>query len=104
MYGDKIRCRHWRCGMTLHIGGNTVVPIKSIIAIIDIEAIKDSVVSNEFIQVSEDEGFVVEVSDEETKSLILTEYKKETIIYMSPISSTTLLKRSSFVEDISMIK
>lgn len=90
--------------MTLHIGGNTVVPIKSIIAIIDIEAIKDSVVSNEFIQVSEDEGFVVEVSDEETKSLILTEYKKETIIYMSPISSTTLLKRSSFVEDISMIK
>ena len=90
--------------MTLHIGGNTVVPIKSIIAIIDLKVIKDSIVSNEFIQIAEDEDFVVEVSDEETKSLVLTEYEKETVIYMSPISSTTLLKRSTFAWDISMIK
>lgn len=90
--------------MTLHIGGNTVVPIRSIIAIIDLKGIEDSIISKEFMQVAEDEGFVMEVSDEEIKSLVLTEYKKETVIYMSPISSTTLLKRSTFVEDISMIK
>lgn len=104
MYGDKIRLGHWRCDMTLHIGGNTVVPIKSIIAIIDFGAVKESIINSEFVQIAKDEGFVVNVSDEGIKSLVLTEYEKETVIYMSPISSTTLLKRSTFAWDISMIK
>ena len=83
--------------MTLHIGGNTVVPMKSIIAIIDLEAVEESIINKEFMQVAKDEGFVVKVLDEGVKSLVLTEYKKETVIYVSPISSTTLLKRSTFV-------
>ncbi len=90
--------------MTLHLGGNTIVPIKDIIAIIDVEIIKDSVVNREFIQVAKDEGFIVDVSKEEAKSLVLTESGKNTVIYMSPISSTTLLKRSTFIKDISVIK
>lgn len=90
--------------MTLHIGGNTVVPMSSVIAIIDLEAMKDSTINSEFIQIAEDEGFVTQVSDEETKSLVLTEYKKRTAIYMSPISSATLLKRSTLNLDMSTIK
>lgn len=90
--------------MTLHIGGNIVVPINDIIAIIDAEMIDISDANKEFMQVSKDEGFVVDISKEETKSVIISQCEKNTVIYMSPISSTTLLKRSKFIEDISIIK
>ncbi|HHW71412.1 MAG TPA: DUF370 domain-containing protein [Clostridiales bacterium] len=90
--------------MILHIGGDVVVPIKEIIAILDMETIKNSEINQEFMQISKDEGFIVDVSKDEVKSVVISQCKKHTVIYMSPISSTTLLKRSKFIEDISIIK
>ncbi|NMA96091.1 MAG: DUF370 domain-containing protein [Clostridiales bacterium] len=81
--------------MIVHIGGNKVVPAKSIIAIIGLDVKEESNINREFLQIAKDEDFVEKVSNEKTKSLVITEYRQETVIYMSPISSSTLLKRSS---------
>jgi ABC-type antimicrobial peptide transport system permease subunit len=88
--------------MILHLGGDAVVPTEDIIAIIDMEAAAQAAINKEFIKTAEEEGFVQYISDDPPKSFILAEVNKKTILFMSPISSVTLLKRSGFIGDISM--
>ena len=87
--------------MVLHLGGDVVIPTKDIIAIFDLASIKISDINKEFLEIAEDEGFIQSVSDEEPKSFILVESGNKTMMYMSPIASSTLLKRSRSIEDIS---
>lgn len=73
--------------MFLHIGGNTVVRTKDIIALLekDIEG-----VNQEFLKNNDIDHKLVEISKEETKTYVVTKEK----IYCSPISSFTLKRRS----------
>lgn len=89
--------------MFLHIGGDVVVPIKNVIAIMDIDTTTISKDTKEFLKVAEEEGFIKSISDDLPKSYIITETDKKSKIYLSPISSVTLQKRSSFLNDISNI-
>lgn len=89
--------------MFLHIGGEVVIPIKNIIAILDIESTTISKDTREFLSIAEEEGFIESISDDLPKSFIITETDKKSKIYLSPISSITLQKRSAFVNDISNI-
>lgn len=84
--------------MILHLGGDVIVPIKDIIAIIDYETVaaKDT---NEFLKIAEEEGFIRRITDEPPKSFIIAEINKKSVIFFSPISSTTLLKRSSYIDE-----
>ncbi|MEW6063718.1 hypothetical protein P378_13810 [Desulforamulus profundi] len=76
--------------MFLHLGGDVVVLKKDIIAILDAR-IKNSAITREFIEIAKDEGFIQPISNQEKeKSFVIT--SKE--IYVSPISCTTLKKRS----------
>ncbi len=76
--------------MFLHLGRDVVVPKKDIIAIIDLRA-KLSPTTKEFFEIAEDEGFIKSISGHnKEKSFILT--TKE--IFLSPISCSTLKKRS----------
>ncbi len=76
--------------MFLHLGGDIVVLKKDIIAILDARP-KNSAVTREFIDIAKDEGFIQPISNaDKEKSLVIT--SKE--IYISPISCTTLKKRS----------
>lgn len=76
--------------MFLHLGGDVVVLKKDIIAILDSRT-KNSATTREFIEIAKDEGFIQPISNQEKeKSFIIT--TKE--IYVSPISCTTLKKRS----------
>lgn len=76
--------------MFLHLGGDVVVLKKDIIAILDAR-IKNSAITREFIEIAKDEGFIQPISNQEKeKSFVIT--TKE--IYVSPISCTTLKKRS----------
>lgn len=43
---------------------------------------------------AEDDGFVERVTDEEPKSFVIAEVNKMSKIYYSPISSSTLTKRT----------
>lgn len=89
--------------MFLHIGGDVVIPIKSVIAILDIESTTISKDTKEFLTIAEEEGFIESISNDLPKSFIITETDKKSKIYLSPISSVTLQKRSGFINDLSNI-
>jgi extracellular matrix regulatory protein B len=89
--------------MFLHIGGDVVIPEKNIIAILDIETTTISEDTKEFLRISEEEGFIISISHDIPKSFIITEFDKKSKIYLSPISSVTLMRRSAYMDDISNI-
>lgn len=88
--------------MFIHLGGDVVVPLNDIIAIMDIESSSISHNTKEFLQTAEDEGFIKKITNDNPKSFILSEKDNKTIIYLSPISSVTLQKRSGFIDNISL--
>ena len=89
--------------MFLHIGGDVVIPVKNVIAIMDIETTTISKDTKDFLKIAEEEGFIETISDDLPKSFVITEIEKKSKIYLSPISSITLQKRSGYIEDISNI-
>jgi len=80
--------------MFLHLGSDVVVNSKDVIAILDLDVTSTSKITREFLRVAEDEGFVVNVSDDLPKSFVIAEIDKESRVFVSPISSATLLKRA----------
>jgi len=90
--------------MFLHIGGEVVIPEKNIIAIMDIDSTTMSKDSKDFLRIAEEEGFIISVSSDLPKSYIITESDKKSVIFLSPISSLTLQKRSGYVDEISNVK
>ncbi len=87
--------------MFLHIGGDVVIPVRNIIAILDIDTTTVSRDTKDFLKIAEEEGFIESITNDLPKSFIITETDKKSKIYLSPISSITLQKRSSYVNDIS---
>ncbi len=85
--------------MYLHLGGDVVVNLKDVIAIMDLDVTTVSKITREFLTVAEEEGFVINVSDDLPKSYVLTERDNESRLYISPISSATLLKRANSFKD-----
>lgn len=81
--------------MFLHLGENVVVPIKDIIGIFDVESSMYSSDTSQFLRLAEEDGFVERINDEHPKSIIVAEVEKKSIIYLSPISSKTLTKRTN---------
>ena len=84
--------------MFVHIGENVVIPTKDLIAIIDIDSTSLSNDTKQFLKTADEDGFVKRINMEHPKSLILAEINKKSVIYLSPISSMTLCKRSGFVD------
>ncbi len=80
--------------MFLHLGSDVVVNSKDVIAILDLDVTSTSKITREFLRVAEDEGFVVNVSEDLPKSFVIAEIDKESRVFVSPISSATLLKRA----------
>lgn len=87
--------------MFLHIGGDKVIPVKNVIAILDIETTTLSKDTKEFLKTAEEEGFIETISDDLPRSFVVTEVNKKSKIYLSPISSVTLQKRTGFLDGIS---
>lgn len=80
--------------MFLHLGENVVVPLKDIIGIFDLETTMYSSDTRQFLRLAEEDGFVEKITVERPKSFIVAEVDKKSKIYLSPISSNTLSKRS----------
>ena len=80
--------------MFLHIGGDVVIPMKNVIAILDIESSTISKDTRDFLKTAEEEGFVTAITDDLPRSFIITEVEKKSRIYLSQIKSVTLQKRS----------
>lgn len=88
--------------MILHLGGNVVVSMKDIIAIMDIKATEQATINKEFLNIVKDEGFINQISNNPPKTCVLADIDKKAHLYLSPISSVTLLKRCRAFTGISM--
>ena len=80
--------------MFLHLGENVVVPIKDVIGIFDIETTMYSSDTSQFLRMAEEDGFVERITKDKAKSFVIAEVDKKSKVFLSPISSSTLCKRS----------
>lgn len=80
--------------MYLHLGKNTVVNEKSVVGIFDLDNITVSTKSRDFLKKAEKKGIVFSTSEELPKSLIVCAAGGEKRMYLSQLSTTTLLKRN----------
>ena len=80
--------------MFLHLGENVVVPIKDVIGIFDLQATMYSSDTIQFLRMAEEDGFVERITNDKPKSFVIAEVDKKSKIYLSPISSSTLTKRT----------
>lgn len=75
--------------MYIHLGGERIIRSSELIAIFDISIEKSSKISKQFVNYVKQEKTLVNIGEEEAKSIVVT---KDTVFY-SPISSSTLKKR-----------
>lgn len=80
--------------MFLHLGENVVVPIKDIIGIFDIETSMYSSDTTQFLRLAEEDGFVKKIACSHPKSFVIAEVDKKSKVFLSPVSSATLTRRS----------
>ena len=85
--------------MFLHIGNDVAVYMKEVIAVLDMETATTMKESREFLKMCEEEGFLYTIAPGELpKSIIITEENGNNFVYVSPISASTIRKRSSLYE------
>lgn len=80
--------------MLLHLGQDTVVNTKDIVAICDLDTSTVSHKTRDFLSTATKKGQVINVSMELPKSFVIVEIKGETTVYISQLSSQTLMKRA----------
>lgn len=81
--------------MFLHLGQNTVIHQDDIIGIFDLDNTTVSKRTRDFLAKKEKEGRVINVSYELPKSFVICENKnKEITVYITQISTSTLIKRA----------
>jgi extracellular matrix regulatory protein B len=81
--------------MFVHLGGDTLINSKRIVAIINTENALGANSTKEFLKTAQEEGFVQKLNDD-FASIVIT----DKTVYLSPISSQTLKKRAGFIEEL----
>ncbi len=80
--------------MYLHLGGQTMVKLRDIVAILDLETTSVSKKTKDFLKINEKNNKILNVSEDIPKSYVICSKNGSTKIYISQISSSTLLKRA----------
>ena len=83
--------------MYIHLGNEMVVSEKDIVGNFDLETTTISKHTRKFLEVSEKQKQVINVSYELPKSFIITNKNNENKVYISQISTSTLQKRSKIL-------
>jgi hypothetical protein len=83
--------------MFLHLGADTVIPISQVIAITDLKFTRagSNKVNHEFIQTMREENLIIDVSENNIKSFVIT----DKVVYLSAISALTLKKRAGHIPE-----
>lgn len=84
--------------MYIHIGGTTVLRTENIIGIFDLDNTTISARTRNYLNRAEREGRVIIVAEDLPKSFVVTEKCGEQKIYLSQLSTQTLLKRTDYLE------
>ncbi|PYZ96265.1 DUF370 domain-containing protein [Alteribacter lacisalsi] len=82
--------------MFIHLGGDTVIRSKDVVAILDHQSRGMSQDNEEFLTEHGRRKKVTEISADTIKSVVITEGQ----VYLSPISSLTLKRRANAAVDI----
>ena len=77
--------------MFIHLGGDVVVIKKEVITILNQQLIRKNETNREFMRTAESEGFITRIGEKDNVNSVIVTTKK---VYLSPISSMTLKKRS----------
>lgn len=78
----------------LHLGGEYSVPMRHVIMILDYQKALDNKDTSLFLKRLKEEADWISIDGTSKKSAILTEFLGKKTLYLSPISSTTLARRS----------
>lgn len=81
--------------MYVHIGKDVIVNSKNIIAILDIESLEKKKSLKEVLQNLKISDNIIDVSEENKKSLIILQKDSNIVGYISNISSNTIAKRAN---------
>jgi len=80
--------------MYLHLGQSTVVRDREIIGIFDLDITSQSIRTRRFLNTAEKRGEVVAVTDDIPKSFVVSGKRGRQRVFISQLSTSTLLKRS----------
>lgn len=81
--------------MYLHLGQSIIIPTRDILGIFDLDNASYSHLTRAFLRNAEERGQVFTVSEELPKSFVLCRDEKGTsLVYISQLSSATLLRRA----------
>ena len=80
--------------MYVHIGKDIVINSEKIISILDIESLEKKKNLEEVLQNLKISDNIIDVSDNNRKSLLILEKNNEILGYITNISSTTIAKRA----------
>ena len=90
--------------MYLHLGQDVVVRTEEIIGIFDMDNATVSRASKRYLAMAEKAGRVVNITGELPKTFVVCgEREGKITVYISQISSATLRKRTTFIDDIANI-
>ena len=90
--------------MYLHLGQDTVVTFENIVGIFDLDTSTVSKITRDYLKRAEQAGNVINVSTELPKSFTVCKDEKSKItVYISQISSSTLLKRTGYIQGLANI-
>jgi len=78
----------------LHIGKDVMVPLKDVIMILDYKEAKVNDDTNRFLNKLGDSAHSFYIEEYGIKSVVIARFLDKFFIYYSPISPTTLFKRS----------
>ena len=79
--------------MYLHLGQSVVVRDSEVIAILDLDNTTQSYLTRDYLARAEKNGQVINVSEELPRSFVVCERNGRTRVYISQLSSSTLLRR-----------
>lgn len=79
--------------MYLHLGENTAIRTKNVVAILDLDNVTVNKNGRNFFNTAQKQGNVVYVTDELPKSAVVCEDNGKKIVYISQLSPVTLQKR-----------
>ena len=80
--------------MYLHLGGDTVVATGDVLGIFDLDNASWSKHTRAFLRRVQQEGKVINVTDDLPRSMVLCRINGEERVYISLLSSATLMKRA----------
>lgn len=80
--------------MYLHLGQNTIIRDRDIIGIFDLDITSQSIRTRRYLARAEQNGEVISVTEELPKSFLVAGDRRQQRVYLSQLSTATLLKRS----------